>query len=213
MALSKDLSRDKVVDAALGILRDHGLAALSMRQVASALDVQPSALYWHVESKQELLALLAERILSSAGDAGPELSGRELLRRQALEIRTALLAFRDGAEVVSFAQALRPRQHSPLRLLHDTLRAALPEPDAEWGAQTLAHYILGEVAEEQNHAELSRAGVLPAGQPSEYSAQRFLFGVEAIFDGLAGKSRPPNGTRQDKRHEARFGPSKAPMSR
>jgi TetR/AcrR family transcriptional regulator, tetracycline repressor protein len=192
MALAKDLSRDKVVDAALSILRDHGLAALSMRQVAAALGVQPSALYWHVESKQELLAQLAERILADPAeriraDPGPtrtDLPVRERLRLQALDIRTALLAVRDGAEVVSFAQALRPREHSPMRLLHETLRAALPEPDAEWGAQTLAHYILGEVAEEQNHAELARAGILPADEPSQYSAERFWFGAQAIFDGL-----------------------------
>jgi TetR/AcrR family tetracycline transcriptional repressor len=200
MALAKDLSRDKVVDAALSILRDHGLAALSMRQVAATLGVQPSALYWHVESKQELLAQLAERILADPAEriradpaeriradpaaTRPDLPVRERLRRQALDIRTALLAVRDGAEVVSFAQALRPREHSPMRLLHETLRAALPEPDAEWGAQTLAHYILGEVAEEQNHAELARAGILPADEPSQYSAERFWFGAQAIFDGL-----------------------------
>jgi TetR/AcrR family transcriptional regulator, tetracycline repressor protein len=192
MALAKDLSRDKVVDAALSILRDHGLAALSMRQVAAALGVQPSALYWHVESKQELLAQLAERILADPAEriradpaaTRPDLPVRERLRLQALDIRTALLAVRDGAEVVSFAQALRPREHSPMRLLHETLRAALPEPDAEWGAQTLAHYILGEVAEEQNHAELARAGILPADEPSQYSAERFWFGAQAIFDGL-----------------------------
>lgn len=187
MALSKDLSRDKVVEAALLILRDHGLAAVSMRQVAASLGVQPSALYWHVESKQELLGQLAERILAELPDPGaarPGLPVRERLRQQALDIRTALLAVRDGAEVVSFAQALRLRERSPTRLLHETLSAALPEPEAEWGAHTLAHYILGEVAEEQNRAELARAGILPSGQPAEYSAARFLFGAQAIFNGL-----------------------------
>jgi TetR/AcrR family tetracycline transcriptional repressor len=184
VALAKDLSREKVIDAALTILREHGLAALSMRQVAAALGVQPSALYWHVESKQELLAQLAERVLADLAAPRAELPVRDRLRLQALDIRAALLLVRDGAEVVSFAQALRPREHAPMRLLHETLSAALPEPDAEWGAQTLAHYILGEVAEEQNRAELARAGILPADEPSEYTAERFLFGAQAIFDGL-----------------------------
>lgn len=190
MALSKDLSRDKVVDAALAILGTHGLAALSMRRVAAALGVQPGALYWHVESKQELLAQLADRIMSIPATTRSSLPLREGIKKQAVDIRTALLTVRDGAEVVSFAQALRPLEHSPARTLHRTLQAALPEPAAEWGAQTLAHYILGEVAEEQNHAELARAGILSANHSLAYSEERFLFGVQAIFNGLNAALEP-----------------------
>lgn len=184
MALSKDLSRDKVVDAALAILREHGLAALSMRQVAASLGVQPSALYWHVESKQELLAQIADRIMSKPATTRSPLPTREGIKTQAVDIRAALLTVRDGAEVVSFAQAFRPLEHSPARALHRTLQGMVGEPAAEWGAQTLAHYILGEVAEEQNHAELTRAGILSGDHSLAYSEERFLFGVQAIFDGL-----------------------------
>jgi TetR/AcrR family tetracycline transcriptional repressor len=193
VALSKDLSREKVVDAALAILADHGLAALSMRQLASTLAVQPGALYWHVESKQELLAQLAERILSDPATATPrsDLPPDQHLRLQALAIRTALLAVRDGAEVVSFALALRPLEHSPAAMLHHTLATALPEPDAAWGAQTLAHYILGEVAEEQNHAELARAGIVAGERAAAYSTERFLFGVQVILHGLTDANARP----------------------
>jgi len=185
VALAKDLSREKVLDAALSILREHGLAALSMRRVAAALGAQPSALYWHVDSKQDLLAMVADKILAEASVAPRASSTRQRLRRQALAIRDALLGVRDAAEVVSFAQALRPWTSTPMRALHDLLAAALPEPAAQWGARTLGHYILGEVAEEQNYAELTRAGIVTEAAGIEYSVDVFLFGIDAILDGLA----------------------------
>jgi TetR/AcrR family tetracycline transcriptional repressor len=178
------LSRDRVVDAAFTILRDHGLASLSMRQVASSLGVQPGALYWHVASKQDLLALLAGRILSGSDNTSSSASVADCLRQQASAIRTALLTVRDGAEVVSFAQALRPRELAPMRVFHDILITVLRDPKAEWGARTLTHYVLGEVAEEQNYAELTRAGIVSDREHFEYSEETFLFGIDAIVSGL-----------------------------
>ncbi|MDQ6741232.1 MAG: TetR family transcriptional regulator, partial [Actinomycetota bacterium] len=40
------LSRQQIIDTALKILRDYGLADLSMRRLARDLGVQPGALYW-----------------------------------------------------------------------------------------------------------------------------------------------------------------------
>ena len=46
------LTADIVTSAALRILADFGLGDLTMRRLARELDVQPSALYWHVADKQ-----------------------------------------------------------------------------------------------------------------------------------------------------------------
>jgi TetR/AcrR family transcriptional regulator, tetracycline repressor protein len=190
------LSRERVVDAALAILRDHGLASLSMRQVAAALGVQPGAIYWHVKSKQDLLALLADRILSGSVTTAAVAPTAGRLRQQAGAVRAALLQVRDGAEVVSFAQALRPQALAPMRMFHDTLATALPDPQAEWGARTLTHYVLGEVAEEQNYAELARAGIVSDREHFEYSAETFLFGVDAILEGLLPSTPRKPGKRK-----------------
>ena len=64
---SPKLSPDDVVTAALDILDRQGLPDLTMRRVASALDVQASALYWHFPNKQTLLAALADRIVLAPG--------------------------------------------------------------------------------------------------------------------------------------------------
>ena len=187
------LSREHIVDAAMTILRSYGLASLSMRNLAKNLGVQPGALYWHVKSKQDLLVLLADRILATTPawtDQVGARSDRADARQAALDIRTALTSVKDGAEVVSVAQALNPRQLAPLQRLRDTLPADLSLRQAEWGVRALTHYILGAVAEEQTHAELILAGVAASEELTAYTTEAFIFGVDAFLRGL-GATAPP----------------------
>ncbi len=58
------LTREAIVDAALGVLDRDGIDGLSMRRVAEALGTGPASLYWHVRNKEELLQLLFERLTS-----------------------------------------------------------------------------------------------------------------------------------------------------
>ena len=176
------LSREQVVAGASSVLQDQGLSGLSMRRVAQHLGVQPGALYYHVASKQELLAEIAARIL--AGAAVPPGDPR----RAARNLRTALLGVRDGAEVVSFVHAFRPDALGTLQDL-PALFAELPPREARWAARALVHYVLGFVAEEQNHAELVRLEMLP-GRPSD-SDDAFEFGIAALTAGVVGR---PTGT-------------------
>jgi AcrR family transcriptional regulator len=63
------LDRDEIVDAAVALLRDEGLDAVSMRRVAARLGVSPIPLYSRVGNKEALLDLITERLL---GQAAPE---------------------------------------------------------------------------------------------------------------------------------------------
>jgi AcrR family transcriptional regulator len=174
-----------VIEHAFSIVRDRGLAALSMRRLAGDLGVVPGALYWHVASKQELLAAVAERIVAD----GPSPIASRDPRQLAHELRAALLAARDGAEVVSFALALKPDRLKPLRLLQDAFSATMPAGQALWAARTLIYFVLGAVAEEQNQAELVRTGVLPADTPPSNTDESFIFGVDVILTGLGATMR------------------------
>lgn len=55
-----DLTRDRVVRAAIGIADAEGLAALSMRRVAAELGVATMTLYRYVSGKDDLVRLMAE---------------------------------------------------------------------------------------------------------------------------------------------------------
>jgi AcrR family transcriptional regulator len=55
------LSRQQIVTAALGLLDDEGLEGLNMRALGKRLDSAATAVYWHVGSKETLIALAADR--------------------------------------------------------------------------------------------------------------------------------------------------------
>jgi len=59
------LTRDRLVEAALGLINEEGLDGLSMRALAERLEVKAASLYWHVRDRGELLELLAESILET----------------------------------------------------------------------------------------------------------------------------------------------------
>jgi TetR/AcrR family tetracycline transcriptional repressor len=56
------LSRDAIVNAALQVVDEQGMAALSMRAVAQLLGTGPASLYAHVASKEQLVDLMLDRI-------------------------------------------------------------------------------------------------------------------------------------------------------
>ena len=169
-------SRADVVATALHVLDENGLEFCSMRRVAAALDVQPSALYHHVPNKQSLLALMADEIVrgvvtSRGGDAGA------LCRA----LRGALLAIRDGADVVATASAFR--------LGASEVEARLAELIGADGARTLLLYTFGQAQATQTQLQAHAIGALP-GNPqadiAEEAAECFERGIEIILSGLAG---------------------------
>lgn len=65
------LSRRRVLETALELVDRHGLHELSMRKLASALDVEAMSLYRHVTNKDDLLAGLAELLWAEMAIAAP----------------------------------------------------------------------------------------------------------------------------------------------
>lgn len=191
--------RDDVAEVALRILDDHGLADLTMRRLAASLDVQPSALYWHYENKQTLIADLADRIVDAhpaPGDAVSEAGTdwRERTHVEARALRDALLAYRDGAEVVSSTYALGLGSGRALTRLTDAVSlAGFDAATSRRAGTVLLHFVLGHVSHEQQRMQYDSVGVLadtatdPLGQ--EDQAQAFAFGVGLLVDGLVALSR------------------------
>lgn len=173
------LSREQIVDAASDALRRDGLPGLSMRRLAQELGVQPGALYHHVASKQDLLAAVADRIVT---DSTRMISTTDAAQA-ARDVRHALLPIRDSAELISFVRALRPDALAPFQELRSLFAEQFPDQRSGWAADTLIRYVLGFVAEEQNRAELVRARIIGEDQRGE-ADDMFGFGVDAILRGL-----------------------------
>jgi AcrR family transcriptional regulator len=69
----REATRAEILEAAWELARDHGLAGLSLRDIAAKIGMRPPSLYWYFESKHAIYdAMFAEGNL-------------ELLRRMAAE--------------------------------------------------------------------------------------------------------------------------------
>ncbi|MBP0589578.1 TetR/AcrR family transcriptional regulator [Paraburkholderia sp. LEh10] len=62
------LSKERIVEAALALIDAKGYASFSLRDVARELGVYPTAIYWYVPSRDELLV---EVIAVALGDLAP----------------------------------------------------------------------------------------------------------------------------------------------
>ncbi len=57
-----NLSREEILDAALNLIQQEGIEAVTMRRLADQIGVTPMALYHHIPSKRELLDLAVDRV-------------------------------------------------------------------------------------------------------------------------------------------------------
>ena len=149
--------RTDVVEHALDVLDRHGLADLSMRRLAADLDVRPSALYWHFASKQELLAAVADEVLRRGERPLPDGPWDERVTAFAHQLRDAMLAYRDGAELVATAQAFGLGESDPVGRLVGLIG---DDALARVAASTVLHFVLGHVSDEQMNLQASSVGAI-----------------------------------------------------
>lgn len=77
------LTRDRVIRAAIALVDSEGLAALSMRRVATDFGVSTMALYRHVPSKGELVRLMSETVFNGEPLGSRPPGWRSQLEREA----------------------------------------------------------------------------------------------------------------------------------
>jgi TetR/AcrR family tetracycline transcriptional repressor len=192
-------SREDVVRAALRILDEYGLPDLTMRRLASALGIQPSALYWHFPNKQSMLAELSDRIVSRGSAAQVESEWTTQVRTEAFALRDALLTYRDGAEVVVSTLALG----LGATVAHDRLASAMAAggftaDTIDQAATTLLHFVLGHVSSEQQRMQYDSLGAVAETVDNiphsvRTPATEFAFGVDLFVSGLQFSYQHPFG--------------------
>jgi AcrR family transcriptional regulator len=163
------LTRDQVLDAALGLLDEGGLDQLTMRRLATALGVKNGATYWHFRSKQVLLEAMAEAMLAGLTDDLDEgLPWDERITEMAGRLRSALLSRRDGARLFSGVFFPLPNALAYGETMIGILReAGLSGRDAIWTVDTLNYFVVGHVTEEQLAASLPDGGAEAAARLAE----------------------------------------------
>ncbi len=207
------LTRDRVVDAALRIMDEEGLDAVSMRRVGRELGVEAMSLYHHVHDKEDLLLGIRERVLSKFLDPGTEgdweVRARAAARswRHILRDHPAMMVLISESKRFEMTPASMRPTETALRLLREV---GLAEDDAVKAFCALGGFIVGFVMfeigvtrasgpeDEPPTPEGLMAG-LPADEfPCFMSSlpylmqgdidQRFEYGLDLFIAGIRSKS-------------------------
>ncbi|MFD5466015.1 TetR/AcrR family transcriptional regulator [Kitasatospora sp. NPDC127059] len=154
------LTKERIVDAGMAVFAEVGYQNLSMRQVADRLNAHAGSLYYHVRGKDELLALMADRISRRAYDAGtealaalpPDADWPDRVEAQAAALRQEIKQHAGGAQLLAESPGMLSTDGLRLmeRLLRTLLDAGLPAHHCGIAADILLSHITGFVLQEQN---------------------------------------------------------------
>jgi AcrR family transcriptional regulator len=193
-----DITREKIVQAALEILNRKGIGSLSMRVLADKLDIKAASLYWHISNKTELYGLIAEHICTQIQlpNSKYRLARRKDAKKYLLELnlqyRKKLLETRDSAAIFTNSDPVTPRRKELIKTILDSLRILGVKPgNCLAAANMLNHYVLSFIADEFRFKDLSRKGMDIAGtfgnqfvMASNFDDQ-FLYGIGVLLSGFA----------------------------
>ncbi|MFL6024940.1 MAG: TetR/AcrR family transcriptional regulator C-terminal domain-containing protein [Marmoricola sp.] len=148
------ISREQIVAAALELGSTQDPGDLRMSDVAKALDVGPAALYNHVRDRDELLALMAARILDETEyddfEPGPEATWQDWISSFAHATRTAIVANPQLLQYVRLTSAptgLRLDRIEHLAAVLD--EAGFATTDVQHAVQNVYTLALGEAWQKQ----------------------------------------------------------------
>lgn len=177
--------RSDVLAHAVTLLDTHGLSALTMRRLGAELGVQPSAIYHHFASKQALLAAVADEILARGARPRQAVAWPDRLREVCAELRHAMLAVTDGADVVATVWAFGLGAAAPVTEMEEVLiDAEVPDELVAVASRTLVHYVFGHAFEEQTARQAVRLGAV---ERSLESLPDFDLGLDLVVDGLRAR--------------------------
>ncbi|HEX8959270.1 MAG TPA: TetR/AcrR family transcriptional regulator C-terminal domain-containing protein [Solirubrobacterales bacterium] len=193
------LSREGIVETALGLLARDGLGGLRLRNVAAALDTGAASLYVYVANQAELHALVLDRALGdvrlppagtpgAAGDWRRSLKGLLLSYFETLCARPGLAQLAMGT-IPTGPNALRITD----RILGLLLDGGVDGPTAAWAVDLLTLYVTAiavehtapQASDSVGQAERVMRAVSPEEYPRIFELRDSLFSGERMRFGWA----------------------------
>jgi AcrR family transcriptional regulator len=153
------LTRERIITAAVELIEREGVDAVSMRRIAAELGSGVMSLYNHVPSKAELLDAVVERVMSGIDfTTDPGASWEDQVRAQARAFRQIARAYPRCTMVVVSRPANSAAELRPIEHALATLRSAgFGAEDAVRVVRTFIAYVIGSL--------LREVGVSPGLEP------------------------------------------------
>jgi TetR/AcrR family tetracycline transcriptional repressor len=203
------LNREVVLSTALELIDRDGLESLSMRKLATHLDVSPMALYNHVPNKEALLEGVVEHVLGEIDLSVAELEDwTEVLKAGFHSFRATLLRHPDAVPLLQSKIVVTPDALRPVEVSLATLRGAgFDDRTALHAHWALVGFTFGHVANRMANpltdpGVLKRSvvsnealgphrfpnfhGCLPHCLDPDFDAS-YEFGLEVIVEGLRAR--------------------------
>jgi AcrR family transcriptional regulator len=166
------LSKERIVEAAIEILDTAGESALTFRALAARLATGAGAIYWHVASKNDLLAAATDDVIARAvTGAGSEAEPRQAIRAIALGVFDAI-----DAHPWAGAQLSREPWQPAMLQIFETFGSQLqalgvPGPAQFDCSSALLNYVLGLAGQYAAAARLIPPGTSRAAFLTTLAAQ------------------------------------------
>ncbi|MFA1544119.1 TetR/AcrR family transcriptional regulator [Actinomadura monticuli] len=158
------LTRERIVGEAVALLDDEGVGRLTMRRLAERLGTGSTTLYWHVETKDDVLELALDAVFGDV--AVPE--GGAGWRADVIDLmsgwRRAMLDHPWSAAVLGGRPLLGPNVLARTDFLYATLASTgLAGTRLAAAAYAVANYVIGSALMQvgaESHAGSAAAGHL-----------------------------------------------------
>ncbi|MQB34287.1 TetR/AcrR family transcriptional regulator [Agrobacterium rhizogenes] len=196
---------DRILAAALHIIDDEGIDALTMRNLAGKMNSGTAMLYRHFASRSDLTMKVADLLFAdSDATIGKDITWQEFCRILAHRMFDALSRHPGVARLLVESAPTGPNAFAQReRSLSLLLSSGFPPEMAARAYTTLAHFVLGFAVQfaghgRQNEQSVGKIAAITQLDPVLFPAtiavshalpipleEEFSFGLELLIDGIA----------------------------
>jgi AcrR family transcriptional regulator len=216
------LSRERVLDCALNLADHSGIAALTIRSLATSMGTKPMSLYHYVANKDEILDGIVDMVFDEIEPPSPVGEWRDQMHRRAHAVRRALrrhpwavglLETRasPGAATLRHHEAtlatlraagfsVKMTAHAYALLDSYIYGAALQEAALPFNGPDAAAEVTTSIVKlfsEGQYPRLVEIATEHVLKPGYDFGDEFDFGLNLILDGLARSMQPPGDKAPD----------------
>ncbi|MBI2695743.1 TetR/AcrR family transcriptional regulator [Mycobacterium nebraskense] len=198
MAVPK-VSLEALVDAAADIADADGIDAVTMRRLAERCGVGVMTIYGYIRTKEQLLAVLADRYLAEIDMPSPDMAWQDQLVTLFRSVREVMLKHPTLVPIIANQRLDTTAAYRGAEVVCAALRAAgMPDRDVITSFATVTSFTVGSVQRElaaMDSATRPGLAALPAAEfPNVFSlfgplvtgdaGQHFYDGLQMVIDAI-----------------------------